>query len=168
METYVAEHKTALQEHVSAYYNSCVNNVNVYLDWYEGPAGFFARFMRPIGEGMVKDEFRKKVIEPIDRTSVDNEFREYVAGLDAIHHEYLVQAKGLAPNLPIPDDSFVDRESRLNLWPSWESEEGAAALEEMLFVGGDRSAVEAEITSFIEERRTKALSELDAASGWQF
>lgn len=168
VETYVAEHKTALQEHVSAYYNSCVNNVNVYLDWYEGPAGIFARFMRPIGEGMVKDEFRKKVIEPIDRTSVDNEFREYVVGLDAIHHEYLVQAKGLAPNLPIPDDSFVDRESRLNLWPSWESEEGAAALEEMLFVGGDRSAVEAEITSFIEERRTKALSELDAASEWQF
>lgn len=95
----IEESGGALRQQIEAYYQSCKNNVDAYLDWLCGVQGGFARFLPVVGKGMAIERFSALVINPVDRSSLEQGaqpfFRHALGGIPVSRSNASVKLPGL-------------------------------------------------------------------------
>lgn len=157
-----------LKEQINTYYDTCVGNVDSYIEWRDGFFGFFAKLIKPVGEGAASDEFTKRVIEPVSREELDRSFEAYIAELKALYDEYYlseeIQVIDSPFGLPTSDEVASSVVVPPALWPHWDS--GARSditWNVLLNTDGDVDIEElkAKIVDLINQERNQVLSEAD-------
>lgn len=164
MERLATEEEAELTRRINAYYDSCLNNVSSYVEWRDGFAGVFANVFKPVGEGMARDEFVERVVNPVDRSEVDKAYDAYISGLVDARNAYLSSWQSLNPN-SLLGEFAIGREAfeapdKLELWPSWEGDASSVVVRDVLLgsVGAsDKDLIRDKVEDYIEERRAKTL-----------
>lgn len=164
-ETLIGEQLPSVIERVNDYYDACEANIDTYAQWHDGFFGVVTRFVPMAGEGMVKDEFCKQVVDPVDAEELNNQYRSFIEGLKGLHSEYWLAEENaiLAQQAPHGDADEIASSlpPELTLWADWGSEEGARVVHEVLLGenAGDGSAdVRKRIHDYIESRRGEAIA----------
>ncbi len=158
-----SEYEDDLRRQIEEYYEGCASNVDSYLEWRGSIVGGFARTFGFIGEGMAGDEFCSRVSNPVDESDLCEAYGAYAGELKLLRERLLLDMQELGFDLPslVPATRFgVDAE--LELWPSWDSEEGSRIASDVLLKSSEENAA-ADIAAFIGERRDEAISALESA-----
>lgn len=161
---YVNAQEPVLVNLVNAYYDNCEANVGAYVEWYESPLITAERIVPVIGENAMRDEFDKQVIAPVSADALNQEYSEFLAGLKDLYEKYwsAEEIVGVAQQAPVAsaDEIISKLPTEIELWPSWESEEGKRLVQEVLLGKGEVSSdsVRDRIMSYISEQRASAVS----------
>ena len=162
------EGRSGLEATVDAYYQDCVDNVDAYLDWAYGFQGGFARLVVFFGEGMAVDEFGKCVVEPTDRSPVDDAYKSYVASLKSVYDEYYREKQEIdssaAFRVPTVGERFSGVLDVPELWPTWNGDTRLKIARDVLLGADsnvDRDALRAKIVGFIESEKAARLQSID-------
>lgn len=171
---FIEENEGALKDSIDAYYQSCIDNVDTYLDWYYSPGTEFAKFFRffgSISEDTVVSEFEEGVIEPVDRTSVVDSYANYVGGLKSIYSEYCLEKAAndtdAAFQVPTAEERFSGVSDYPTLWPMWESDARTIIVSSVLAdanSSADKDATKSKIIGYIESERDTLLALVDYAT----
>ena len=166
----IEESGGALRQQIEAYYQSCKDNVDAYLDWLYGVQGGFARFLPVFGKGMAIERFNALVINPVDRSSLEQAYKDYVASLRALYADYGEAINecnpSVAQDMATVDERFSDVPDAPNLWPLWNSDtQSSIAEERLLGVNAhlDRDSLKATIVEYIGTEQSSLMSSADAA-----
>lgn len=167
-DAFIAEHKPALIDVVNSYYDSCEANVDSYAEWFEGPLIGAERLIPIFGENAMKDEFDKQVIAPVSTTAVNEEYEQYLSGLKDLYEEYwsAEEVVCIAQQAPVANVEEITSklQDEIELWPTWDSEEGKKLLQEVLLGKGEGSSdiVHERILEFINSRRASTVSYVES------
>lgn len=166
----IEESGGALRQQIEAYYQSCKNNVDAYLDWLCGVQGGFARFLPVVGKGMAIEQFSALVINPVDRSSLEQAYKDYVASLRSLYADYSAAINECNPSraqdMATVDERFANVSDAPNLWPLWNSDaQSSIAEERLLGVNAhlDRDSLKATIVEYIGTEQSSLMSSADAA-----
>lgn len=167
---FIEKNESTLKEEIEIYYQNCSNNTDAYLDWYYGIQGGFARFVKFLGKDMAADQFNSLVVNPIDSSSLENEYGNYISGLKSEYDEYRSAVVEYDPNradMATVEERFADVAGMPNLWPLWNSDAHDSIVEETLLASGsniDRDSLKTMITEYIEAEKTALLNSVDYAT----
>lgn len=172
----VSEYQQKLIDQVNAYYDACLGNLDSYMDWYDGFAGGFAKLIRPLGEGMAKDEFAKRVTDPVDSSELTNTYAQYCSEMAGLENDFWQAWNSGHPGNPFnasannqgSSDGEGDSQYNIELWPNWDSDEGKDAIDNILLSaesGADHDSIRAGIEAFINQQRDHALEQVNAVGG---
>ncbi len=165
---FIVEHKPALVDAVNVYYDNCEANVDSYAEWFESPLVSMERIVPMIGENAMKDEFDKQVITSVGTTVVNDEYEQYLLGLKRLYEEYwsAEEIASIAQQAPVAnvEEIMLKLPREMELWPTWDSEEGKRLVQEVLLGKGEGSseAVRERILNYISTRRVSAISYIDS------
>lgn len=161
----VAEQAPFLEEKINAYYDSCIGNVDSYLDWRDEFAGGFAKTIQFFGKGMADGAFEDRVIKPVDegfnKEEFDAAYRSYIEQLNSIWVDYRNNAKSYLPDNAELNSDIEDAPDTLELWPALSDDEKENVL---LNSGADRDAAKDKIVELINARRNAALDAVEYPS----
>lgn len=161
---FIAEHEPGLIDAVNAYYDSCEANVDSYVQWYESPLVSAERFVPIIGENAMKDEFEKQVIAPVSSEGLNERYRQFLYGLKDLYEEYWnsEEIRGIVQQAPVANAEEIISKlpNDMNLWPTWDSEDGKRLIQEVLLGKGENSSEEIRerILTYINTKRALAIS----------
>lgn len=167
-DAFIAEHKPSLIGAVNAYYDSCEANVDSYAEWFEGPLIGAERLIPIFGENAMKDEFTKQVIDSVSAKNVNEEYKQYLSGLENLYEKYwsAEEVASIAQQAPVPNIAEIKSKlpDEIELWPVWDSEEGKKLLQEVLLGKGEGSSedVRERIMEFINTRKASAVSYIES------
>ncbi|MEE0706224.1 MAG: hypothetical protein UCH28_07550 [Adlercreutzia sp.] len=157
-----------LKEKINAYYDACEDHVDSYLDWRDGPVGFLAKLVKPIGEGAAIDEFNKQIVEPVSRAELDKAFEAYITELKVLYDEYDSSEAAHVVDSPIGHRTSEEVASQITfppaLWPQWDGDgRSDIAWNVLLNTDGDvnRETLKVEIVDLINRERDQMLAEVD-------
>lgn len=173
-----SQYEQQLTDQTNAYYDACLGNLDSYMEWYDGFAGGFAKLIRPIGEGMAKDEFIKRVTDPVDSSELTSTYAQYCSEMANLEDDYWQQWNSSHPGSPFSafagnqgtSDDQDDGESQytIELWPNWDSDEGKDVIDSILLStgsGSDHDSIRSGIETFINQQRDRVLVQIDAVDG---
>ena len=120
------------------------------------------------GEGMAVDEFGKCVVEPTDRSPVDDAYKSYVASLKSVYDEYYREKQEIdssaAFRVPTVGERFSGVLDVPELWPTWNGDTRLKIARDVLLGADsnvDRDALRAKIVGFIESEKAALLQSID-------
>lgn len=161
---YINAQEPALVDLVNAYYDECEAHVGSYVEWYESPLISAERIVPIIGENAMRDEFDKQVIAPVSAESLNQQYGEFLAGLKDLYEEYwsAEEILGVAQQAPVTsaDEIISKLPDAIELWPSWDSEEGKKLIQEVLLGKSENSSESIcdRIASYLSAQRASAVS----------
>lgn len=167
-DAFIAEHKPSLTDAVNVYYDSCEANIDSYAEWFESPTVSLERFIPVFGENTMKDEFDKQIIDPVSAKNVNEEYKQYLSGLESLYKKYwsAEEVASIAQQAPVPNIAEIKSKlpDEMELWPAWDSEEGKKLLQEVLLGKGEGSSedVRERIMEFINTRKASAVSYIES------
>lgn len=165
-ETYIAENKPIIDEKINQYFDNCINNIDSYIEWRNSIAGNFAHTVMyfDLGKNMAKDEFKKRVVDPVDHSDLDSSYAQYIDGLKLLHDEYWDAILQANPNI-IHENTSTNEGTLSNieyplLWPEWDSQTGTSFGAALLLITDNEngSTAKDQIVSLLNTQRTSALS----------
>ena len=169
-EAYISENKPIVEEKINQYFDNCINNIDSYIEWRNSIAGNFAHASQIVGVGqnMAKDEFKKRVVDPVDHSDLDSSYAQYIDGLKLLHDEYWTSKQQVEPTIPseyiLVDEDALNNMKQLSLWPEWDSNAGTV-FGGILLANTDNDSMEKEkIASLINERRALTMGSLEAVN----
>lgn len=148
-DSYISSETEEMIEVLQSYYDSCSDRVNSYMEWYDSVPGRAARIMPFFGDGIVRDEFVRRVIDPVSQADVENEYSEFLGGLKDLYEEHRTAEEFVTlpqSAIDITADEVAqarDIPSALNLWSPWDSEEGVRVVDEVLLGRGNGASQDA-------------------------
>lgn len=152
---------------VSDYYEECSANVDSFMEWYDSILGRAARIMPIFGEDIVKDEFVKRVIDPVSSTTVEEKYETFLSGLKGLYDEHAnADERKVLPQhaVEVSAEEVVLAKripASLDLWVAWDSDSGKTIIKETLLGQGDAgesSDDKERIVAFINARKDVVLS----------
>lgn len=169
---FINEQQPKLIDAINQYYDACAGNVEDYVAWYNSFLATAGRFVPVFGKNMVKDEFDKKIIEPVSKEDVDFQYGIYLQGLEDLFDEYwsAEAISVLSPQAVKPSAENVAEEAGIpaepRLWADWSSEEGKRDVQEVLLgKGSENDDVKERIVAYIEKRREKTITLIENMPG---
>lgn len=158
-------------EQVNKYYDACANNVSAYLEWYNSLPVAAARFIPPIGENLVKDEFDKQIVDPVSKDDLNSLYDDYLRDLENLYDEYrnAQKSSGLPFQAAIPNASEKAEQASIPaqppLWVVWDSEEGRSVIQKTLLgTESDEQDAKTRILAYIESQREKTIELVNSLS----
>lgn len=167
----LSERNAELVPLVNGYYDRCLDQVDLYLDWHDGWAGSFFRLVKPFGDwstNQAKDAFKKTIAENADNAEVQTLYQGYRDRLDSIVNASLDELT----DDPMGED-FIKRlaseaganDAEIDLWPFLSKTKGNTEIDSLLQGlgdGEDREAFKERLSELIEQTRADTVASLDA------
>lgn len=156
----LAERRQNLKPMMDAFYGTCRDNVDAYLDWSDGPEGWMLRAVGFFNTDPIRDKFFEIVEKNADAGVLEERFREYHERLAPLAEEAKAATGGSLDALldqasPMQRDLAADK---LDLWRPVSERGSAADRETFVDVLLARNGFEGR-----DERRKKLLEIIDAA-----
>lgn len=168
------ERDEALTPMLDNYYDECRQNIGAYMEWYDGPSGAWAKFIKGIGDFGANDAinaFKDNVASVVGDTDIQSEYGQYQERINQLIYE--------ASSLVSEDDGTQQLESldyitaamigetygelTLNLWRPLDGPEGITAAKDVLLntdANVGRDALSENISGLIDAAQADAFEEL--------
>lgn len=158
--SFMNEQLPRVVQQVNDYYDACEANIDAYAEWYDSVPVAMARLFPIMKEGMVRDEFVKQIVEPVNAEELNNQYHGFVEGLKGLYSEYWTAEANADFAQRAPHDSADDigkrLPSELSLWADWDSDQGVKLIHEVLLgenAEGDAADIRKRIHDYVEGRR---------------
>ncbi|WP_165246944.1 hypothetical protein [Adlercreutzia sp. ZJ141] len=153
------------KDQIEEYYNQCINNLDSYLDWYDGFGGRVTKIIKPLGKQKALDKFRELVIDPVDKSGLEDKYAQYIDKLYQNHNEYLSKMISTDPNAPSKEPASAEaNEKELELWECLNSENESFTVNDTLLntdKNTDRSTHREKLIGLINKERDRVLRQLN-------
>lgn len=156
-------------QRVNDYYDACETGIDAYAEWYDSVPVAMARVFPIMKEGMVRDEFAKQVVEPVNADELNSQYRDFVEGLKGLYSEYWTAEANAdfarRASLDSADEIEERLPSELSLWADWNSDQGVKFIHEVLLgenAEGDAADIKKRIHDYIEGRRGETIAFIES------
>lgn len=163
--SFMDEQLPSVVQRVNDYYDACEASIDAYADWYDSVPVAMARVFPIMKEGMVRDEFAKQIVEPVNADELNSQYRDFVEGLKGLYSEYWTAEANAdfaqRVSLDSADEIGERLPSELSLWADWNSDQGVKLIHEVLLgenAKGDAANIKKRIHDYIEGRRGETIA----------
>lgn len=171
-EAFIGEQLPVVIQQVNDYYDACEANIDAYAEWYESVPVMLARVVPMVGEGMVRDEFDRQIIEPASAEELNSQYQGFIEGLKNLYTEYWTAEENADFAQAAPHDSVDKIEERLPselaLWVDWDSDQGVKFVHEVVLGENARDGsadVRKRIRDYIEGQRSEMIAFIESLPG---
>lgn len=164
---FVEEQMPNVLDQVNTYYDRCVANVDRFVEWYESFPANVGIYVPMIGENIVRDEFDKQIANPSEDEALNESYSLFLDGLKDLYQECRdTEERTKNTQLASPSDAngVITKHNipyELELWPSWESDEGKKCIQEVLLCKGNNDetwGLKDRIVNYINKQRERNLA----------
>lgn len=174
---FVEEQMPNVLDQVNTYYDRCVANVDRFAEWYESFPANVSIHIPIFGENIVRDEFDKQIANLSENEALNESYSLFLNGLKDLYQEYRdteerTKITQLAP--PLDANGVIDKYNipyELELWPSWESDEGKKCIQEVLLGKGNNDetgGIKDRIVNYINKQRERNLTLIESLPNYFF
>lgn len=174
---FVEEQMPNVLDQVNTYYDRCVTNVDRFAEWYESFPANMSIHIPIFGENIVRGEFDKQIANLSENEALNESYSLFLNGLKDLYQEYRdteerTKITQLAP--PLDANGVIDKYNipyELELWPSWESDEGKKCIQEVLLGKGNNDetwGTKDRIVNYINKQRERNLTLIESLPNYFF
>lgn len=171
----VQERNETLNPLIDEYYDCCRENVDSYLDWYDGVAGWWAKLWKGAGDTSANDAvktFKERITEGANGANIEGIYRLYQGRIDTVRAEAAkdLSAEELtaifgsaAAAISGSQGSEADGGGPTQAINLWRPLDDPATVSDVLLNtgdGADRESMRAKILDLIEQARADAFAQL--------
>lgn len=171
-DSYIEAETEKVKDSIASYYDECAAEVDSYLEWYDSIPGQAARVLPIFGQAIVKDEFVKRVVNPISAMQVQEQYKGFLDGLESLYDEYVNAEERTIINqsanrISAEAMASVNQVSpELDLWVAWDSDLGKEMVKTVLLGqgAGDEPARD-RILNYIHDRSNEMQETVESLPG---
>lgn len=167
----IENRKQTLDPLINEYYDQCLLHVDSYLGWSEGIFGGVAGYLGGFGEGRAVENFKAKVVDPVDKSELERAYEDYVDTMIQTMSEYWIEINDGGSDSPMGVSSageymkeLAREKGRPDFWrPLDKSPMDESTRKALLGAGGDTNEEtrKDEVSALIERARSDTFASLE-------